>query len=98
MPEYFVYILASRSRTLYIGVTGHIHRRVDEHRRGVGSEFTARYRCDRLVYVESTRDVNAALTREKQLKSWRREKKIALIESMNPAWEDLAAGWGGVES
>jgi putative endonuclease len=95
MRQFFVYILSSRSRTLYIGVTNDIGRRVDEHRRGVGSKFTSKYHVGRLVYVEVTPDVHSAIMREKQIKGWRREKKLALINAFNPAWEDLAAGWGG---
>jgi len=90
---YFVYILANRSRTLYIGVTNDIHRRVLDHRLGTASGFTRRYMIRRLVYAESTTDVRAAIAREKQIKGWLRTKKIALIETANPEWTDLAAGW-----
>jgi putative endonuclease len=97
MPTYCVYILASRSRCLYVGVTNDLSRRLAEHRAGAVS-FTARYRCSRLVYVDTTFDVRSAIAREKQLKTWRRAKKLALIEGVNPAWEDLAAraGEGGL--
>ena len=96
MPRtYSVYILANRSRTLYVGVTNHIHRRVLDHRLGVGSNFTRRYLVRRLVYVESTTDVRAAIVREKKIKGWLRAKKIALIEAANPEWADLAATWFG---
>ncbi|MFO1316852.1 MAG: GIY-YIG nuclease family protein [Burkholderiales bacterium] len=91
--RYFVYILASRSRTLYIGVTADIERRVLQHKRREGSEFTSKYRVHRLVHVEETDFVHAALAREKQLKSWCRAKKVALIETTNPAWVYLAAEW-----
>ncbi len=97
MREYFIYILASRSRTLYVGVTNGLHRRVDEHRRGIASAFTSRYRITRLVYAESTSEVQSAIAREKQIKSWNRARKIELIESVNPAWEDLAEGWGSAD-
>ena len=90
---YFVYILANRSRTLYIGVTNDIHRRVLDHRLGTASAFTRRYMIRRLVHVESTTDVRVAIAREKQIKGWLRTKKIALIETANPEWTDLAAGW-----
>ena len=90
---YFVYILANRSRTLYIGVTNNIHRRVLDHRSGTASGFTRRYLVRSLVYVESTTDVRAAIAREKEIKGWLRAKKIALIESANPDWTDLADGW-----
>ena len=87
MSHYFVYILANRSRGLYIGVTNDLSRRVAQHR--VATEgFSARYRCARLVLVETTPDVRSAIAREKQLKNWRREKKIALIQARNPAWDN----------
>ncbi|MBW8769117.1 MAG: GIY-YIG nuclease family protein [Gemmatimonadetes bacterium] len=89
MRTFFVYILANRSRGLYIGVTNDLVRRVAEHRSATGS-FSARYRCSRVVFVEMASDAMAAIRREKQLKSWRREKKIALIEAMNPGWDDLS--------
>ena len=97
MPRtYYVYILANRSRTLYVGVTNHIERRVLDHRRGAASDFTRRYMIRRLVYVESTGDVRAAIAREKEIKGWLRAKKLALIESANPDWTELASGWGEV--
>lgn len=90
MPRsYYVYIMASRSRTLYIGVTGDLPARITQHRSLAHEGFTRKYRCTRLVFVEETDDVFAALEREKQLKGWRREKKIALIEAANPGWDDL---------
>ena len=89
MRTYYVYILASRSRSLYVGVTNDLTRRLAEHRAG-DVAFTARYRCSRLVYVETSTDARSAIAREKQLKDWRRAKKLALVEGMNPAWEDLA--------
>ncbi|MDB4882263.1 MAG: putative endonuclease containing a domain [Gemmatimonadetes bacterium] len=88
MRTFFVYILANRSRGLYIGVTNDIVRRLAEHRAGRGG-FSARYRCVRLVLVEMAPDARSAIAREKQLKNWRREKKIALIQATNPAWDDL---------
>jgi putative endonuclease len=90
---YFVYILASRSRNLYTGVTNDVARRVVEHRHGLIDGFTREYRIHRLVYFESFGDIRAAIAREKQIKSWRRDKKVALINRENPTWEDLAAGW-----
>jgi putative endonuclease len=90
---FHVYILASRSRVLYTGVTRDIERRVREHKAGDNDGFTKRYRVQRLVFFESFRDVRAAIAREKQLKLWRRDKKVMLIEAQNPTWEDLAAGW-----
>jgi putative endonuclease len=91
--SYHVYILASRSRTLYIGVTGDILRRILEHKQRRGSLFTSKYKIDRLVHYEETDYVHAALAREKELKSWRRARKIALIEAANPSWADLSAEW-----
>ena len=91
--EYFVYIMASISKVIYIGVTNNIWRRVLEHKQGKIKGFTQKYRCKKLVYYESTNDISVALTREKQLKKWRREKKVALIEEMNPNWEDLSKDW-----
>jgi putative endonuclease len=77
-----------------VGVTGDLSGRVAQHKAGQGSGFTSRYRLDRLVYAESTSDVQDALTREKQLKGWRRSRKVELIESVNPRWEDLSVDWG----
>jgi putative endonuclease len=90
---YYVYVLASRSRNLYVGVTNNLIRRVLEHREGRVPGFTQKYRIYRLVHVESFRDVRAAITREKQVKSWRRSKKVALIERLNPTWVDKADEW-----
>ena len=94
MRTFYVYILASRSRTLYIGVTNDMAKRLAEHRAATEG-FTARYRCVRLVFVEAAPDARAAITREKQLKKWRREKKLALIQAMNPGWDDLSEGVRG---
>ena len=93
MRSYFVYILASRSRTLNVGVTGDLTRRLFEHNTHAVPGFSARYRIDRLVHFEETSDVYVALTREKQIKSWARAKKVRLIESANPTWQDLSADW-----
>jgi putative endonuclease len=90
--EFFVYILSSRSRTLYIGVTGNLRLRLLQHRQGSTGSFTAQYKIDRLVYFERFQHVQSAIAREKELKDWNRARKIALIESVNPTWEDLAAG------
>ena len=89
--RYYVCIMTNRSRTLYTGVTNDPSRRVYEHRQGIGSAFTAKYRIKHLIYVEEYSDVREAIAREKQIKRWRRSKKIALIESLNPDWEDLGA-------
>ena len=90
---YWVYILASISRRLYVGITNDLARRIEEHRTGHGSEFAVRYRINRLVYCEHTSDVRAAIAHEKRIKGWRREKKVALIEFTNPTWVDLAEQW-----
>ena|SRR6266852_2059588 len=88
---YQVYILASRSRVLYTGVTGNLRFRLMQHREGAVPGFTSRYRIHRLVHFEVFRDVRVAIAREKEIKGWRRAKKVALIESRNPTWRDLAA-------
>ena len=87
--EYFVYIATNGSKTLYTGVTNNLIRRMYEHRNSLVPGFTSKYRIDRLVYCETTSDIKAAIAREKQIKGWRRERKIALIESANPKWADL---------
>ena len=92
--KYWVYIVCSRSGTLYIGVTNSIFRRMIEHKSGKFEGFASKYGCDRLVYHESFDRVENAIGREKQLKRWVRRKKIALIESVNPRWQDLAEKWG----
>ncbi len=88
--HFYVYILASLTGTLYIGVTNNIQRRVLEHQSGEGSQFTRRYAVDRLVHYECFRYVDVAIAREKEIKGWRRSRKIALIESANPGWSDLS--------
>jgi|SRR5213080_4612579 len=92
--KYWVYIVCSVSGTLYIGIANNIERRVWEHKSGEFEGFASRYGCNRLVYYESFDDVRKAIAREKQLKGWVRRKKIALIESVNPRWLDLAEKWG----
>lgn len=92
--KYFVYIMCSRSGTLYIGMTNSIYRRALQHKSGEIEGFSSKYHCGRLVYHESYDDVRKAIDREKQLKGWIRAKKIALIESVNPRWQDLAEKWG----
>ena len=96
MPRtFFVYVLTSLSRRLHTGVTTDLQRRLWEHRTGAIPGFTQRYRIHRLVYFESTMDGRAAIEREKQIKSWTREKRIQLIEEANAGWLDLGAAWFG---
>jgi putative endonuclease len=94
-PEhtYYVYLAASRSHVLYCGVTNNLRRRLEQHREGCINGFTADYKCTRLVWFERFKDVNNAIAREKQIKRWRREKKIALIQQANPTWADLYESW-----
>jgi putative endonuclease len=89
---YYIYIMASKSRVIYTGVTGFLMARVLRHRAGKGAAFTRRYRVDRLVYFQSFRNIGDAIGRETEIKKWRREN--ALIQERNPTWEDLAEGWG----
>ena len=90
MRTYYVYIMASRSRVLYVGVTNDLARRVNEHKRGLNAGFTSRYRVTRLVYFEEFADIRDAIAREKAIKGWKRSRKISLVEARNPTWEDLA--------
>jgi putative endonuclease len=92
--RYFVYIMASLSGTLYVGITNSVRRRSWEHEKAIGSAFTKRYEVNRLVYYEAFQYVRNALAREKELKGWRRSKKVALIENMNPSWRDLSKDFG----
>jgi putative endonuclease len=92
--QFWVYILSSRTGTLYVGITGHLNRRIMQHKIDTIEGFTAKYKVHRLVYYESFDHAANAISREKQLKHWRREKKIALIENTNPRWQDLAETWG----
>jgi putative endonuclease len=85
--------MASRSKVLYIGVTNNLERRVYEHKKKLHAGFTKRYNIIKLVYYEETDDITAAIAREKQMKGWRRKRKMALVESMNPNWRDLAKDW-----
>ncbi|MDE7380406.1 MAG: GIY-YIG nuclease family protein [Clostridia bacterium] len=88
--QYYVYILTTVNNTaLYIGVTNDLRRRTIEHKSEIHDGFSKRYKTCKLVYYECTGDVKAAIAREKQLKGWRREKKLKLIESFNPEWDDL---------
>ena len=95
MHEYYIYIMTNGVRTLYTDVTNDLMRRVFEHKEKLVDRFTKKYNITMLVYYETTGDIQAAIAREKQLKSWRRSKKIALIESSNPQWKDFSLGWYG---
>jgi putative endonuclease len=90
---YYVYILASRSRNLYTGVTNDLQRRLVEHRERLVPGHTSKYNIFRLVHFEVFSDIRYAIAREKEIKAWRREKKLWLIERRNPRWDDLAAEW-----
>ena len=93
MKEYYVYILTSRSGTLYTGMTSDLQGRVWQHKEKVLPGFTSKYSVGRLVYYESYDRPADAIAREKQIKSWRRARKLALIEDANPEWRDLSEGW-----
>jgi putative endonuclease len=93
MRAYYVYVMASRSRVLYTGVTNDLARRVYEHKRSLIPGFTSKYRITRLVYFEEFADIHDAIAREKQIKGWVRARKTRLIEEHNPTWEDRADLW-----
>ena len=93
MRQYYVYIMTNGVRTPYIGVTNDLTRRAYEHRQKLADGFTNKYNITMLVHYEVTTDVQSAIAREKQLKGWRRSKKVDLIERVNPAWVDLSLGW-----
>src|SRR3972149_4262237 len=93
MRDYYVYVMCNESGTLYTGVTNNLERRVDEHKRKLIAGFTSSYNITRLVYYEAFQQIWSAIARENQTKSWRRRKKLDLIVSMNPRWEDLAGDW-----
>ena len=96
MRSYYVYIASNRFHTVfYTGMTNDLHRRIVEHKSGAGSRFTTRYRVRDLVYFEEHRQVHDAIAREKEIKRWRREKKLALVRSLNPDLRDLAADLEG---
>lgn len=95
MKSYYIYIMTNQARgTLYIGMTNSLLRRIEEHVQGIVEGFSKRHRPTRLVYFEESTAVSAAITREKQLKSWHRQWKINLNESVNPQWQDLLLFWG----
>jgi putative endonuclease len=90
---YFVYILASKSGVLYVGSTCDLARRTYQHRHGLIPGFTKHYKVNRLVWYDVTPNSRAIVEREREIKSWRREKKVRLIEATNPGWQDLAIDW-----
>src|SRR5664279_2186329 len=91
--RYSVYILGSLSGTLHIGITSNLPFRVRQHKEHTFRGFTAKHGVDRLLYYETYGEVSTAIAREKQLKGWKREKKVALIEKSNPQWTDLSRAW-----
>ena len=93
MKQYYVYIMNNPTGTLYVGVTSNLEQRVCEHKQKIHAGFTKKYNVTRLAYYEETPDVHTALAREKEIKKWRRSKKIALVKSLNPEWQDLSEGW-----
>lgn len=90
---YFVYIMSSQRRVLYTGISSNLPLRVWQHKTGAFEGFTSKYKVTQLVYYECFQNVRNAIRREKEIKGWLREKKIVLIESLNPKWKDLSAGW-----
>jgi putative endonuclease len=95
--SYYVYIMASISKVIYVGVTNDLIRRVYQHKNGIIPGYTSKYNVTRLVYYEEGADIEQAILREKQLKGWVRRKKIALIEGLNPEWKDLSEEWAEVK-
>jgi len=93
VSAYYVYILSNASRLLYTGITSNLERRVWEHKRKVIPGFTSKYNLHQLVYFETFGDVRAAIAREKQIKAWRRDKRVSMIREKNPHWTDLASCW-----
>ena len=93
MRQYYVYILANRTKTIYTGVTNNLQRRIFEHKHLMTKGFAYKYKLTKLVYYEVGRDIKVAISREKQIKGWLRKKKVALIESVNPEWKDLSEEW-----
>ena len=92
--KYYVYILTNwNNKVLYIGVTSNLPKRLDEHKNKVVNGFTEKYNVHKLVYFQETNDVLAAITREKEIKKWRRQKKDFLVSIMNPDWKDLSDSW-----
>jgi putative endonuclease len=93
IKHYYVYIMTSATGTLYTGITNNLQRRVYQHKKKLIDGFTKKYNVTRLAYYEVFYDVKDAITREKQIKGWRRSKKLDLIKSLNPTWRDLSEEW-----
>jgi putative endonuclease len=93
MRDCHVYILASPSRVLYVGVTSDLARRLHQHKHKLIPGFTSRYGIDQLVHFEHAQDIVVAIAREKEIKGWMRARKVALIETGNPLWRDLSLDW-----
>ena len=93
MNTYYLYIMASKTGTLYVGFTSDIKERVYQHKNHLLPGFTDKYNVERLVYIETFGEAFAGIRREKQINAWRREKKVRLIDSTNPKWDDLSAEW-----
>ncbi len=91
---YYTYIMSSRTRVIYIGITSNLELRVQQHKQNLHDGFTKEYRCHHLVWFERYATAASAIAREKQLKGWRRTKKLTLIEPQNLAWQDLSQDWG----
>lgn len=93
MKIFYVYIMGSKTGTLYVGLTNNIKRRVYEHKQEMFEGFSKKYKTNKLLYFETIGDSLSAIAREKQIKHWRREKKVKLIDTQNPDWKDLASDW-----
>ena len=92
--RYYVYLITNwNNKVMYVGVTNNLERRIYEHKNKLVKGFTEKYNVNKLVYFEETRDVTAAIEREKEIKKWRREKKNQLVNRINPTWKDLSSGW-----
>jgi putative endonuclease len=94
MPAGYTYIMGSTSGTLYTGVTSDLYVRVRQHKSGAFEGFSSKYNCTRLLYSEEFTDIRSAIAREKEIKGWRRERKLDLIRTINPEFKDLAVNWG----
>ena len=93
MKQYYVYVMTNNARTLYVGMTNDLERRVFEHKKNLVKGFTSKYQIKKLVYFEAGEDVHFVIAREKQIKGWLRSRKVTLIESVNPEWKDLSEKW-----